>query len=207
MAEKKVELIKGEIVEPVEDYENKKKKNIFTYIGIGAVAVLIVVIIIVIIIVMNAYKKPVRNLVKGMNRANTEILMEAVYPEDVVTYKHIDAKNNGISWEDYLQNNDNLIKSRLENMYFKKAKCKVLAKEKISGSNFDKIHDFYIDKYDVEINKAYRLEVNMTFRTNSGSETPSGWICVVKIKGEGWKFCSEYSEKHFDFIDEALKFE
>lgn len=172
-----------------------------------AVSVLVLIVVIIAIVAgVNAYKEPVRHIVKGVNKADTLLLMENIYPEDMVVFKRFNEKNEGTAWKDYLKNNDDYIEKKMDEMGLKKAKCDIVAKEEIKGSNLEAIEDFYESTYEAEVKKAYRVEVNMTFSTKGGDETPSGWVCVVKIKDEGWKFCPEYSENHFDFIDEAIKF-
>lgn len=193
------------------DTEKNKKggfKKGLMIIGVSAVLVVILAVIIMIVSGINAYKKPIKTLVKGINKADTEMLMESVYNEDTVTVKRVNTKNDGTAWKDYLKQSDKNLESKLKDMGLKDADCEIIAKEKLSGSNLKKIEEFYEDKYEAEVKKAYRVEVNFTFKINGGgNETPSGWICVVKLKGEGWKFCPEYSEKHFDFVDTALNFE
>ncbi len=189
----------------VDDGKSKFRKMIVT--ALTAVALLIVIIaVIAIVSAVNAYKEPVRHIVKGVNKADTLLLMETIYPEDMVVFKRFNEKNAGTAWKDYLENNDDYIENKMDEMGLEKAKCDIVAKEEIKGSNLEVIEDFYESTYEVEVKKAYRVEVNMTFSTKGGDETPSGWLCVVKIEDEGWKFCPEYSENHFDFIDEAIRF-
>lgn len=197
---------KGDFQEAIID-EGKIKFRQMLMIASTAVSVLLLIIAVIAIVAgVNAYKEPVRRIVKGVNKADTLLLMENIYPEDMVVFKRFNEKNEGTVWKDYLKENDKYIKKKMDEMGLKKAKCDIVAKEEIKGSNLEAIEDFYESTYEVEVKKAYRVEVDMTFSTKGGDETPSGWLCVVKIKDEGWKFCPEYSENHFDFIDEAIKF-
>ncbi|MDE5569749.1 MAG: hypothetical protein K2I82_03740 [Ruminococcus sp.] len=186
--------------------DNKSKR---TLIGISAgIAIIVAVVIFTAVFVgLNAYRRPIKDVTKGVNKADTLLLMESIYPEDIITVKRINKKDSGTSWKDYLRQNDDYIESQMDKMGLKKAKCDIVAKEKISGSNLTNIKNFYQEAYEADVKKAYRVEVNMTFKTNGGNETPSGWLCVVKLKDEGWKFCPEYSEDHFDFIDKAVNFQ
>lgn len=175
---------------------------------ISAIAVIIITIVTAVAVSSASYKKPIKNIVRGVNKADTVLLMESIYPDSNISFRKIEKNKDGVEWETYIKQNDKYIKTKMKEMRLDKAKCDILAKEEISGSNFEAIRDFYSKNYDVEVKKAYRAEVDMTFKINGGgNETPSGWVCVVKIKGEGWKFCPEYSEKHFDFIDEAIDFQ
>lgn len=185
----------------------KVKKKVLTITLITVIAVAVIAVSVAVYAGLHAYQKPFKNVVKGVNKADTLLLMEAIYPEDMITVKRINKKESGTAWKDYLKQNDDYIEKRMDDMGLKKAKYEIVAKEKISGSNFDDIENFYEDKYEADVKKAYRVEVNMTFKTRGGDETPSGWICVVKLKDDGWKFCPEYSDSHFDFIDNAISFQ
>lgn len=200
-----VQLIKEE--NKTDENKSGGFKKVLMIIGVSAVAFIVLLVILMIISGVNAYKKPIKTLIKGMNKADTEMIMESLYNEDTITVKRINTKNDGTVWKDYLKQSDKNIELKLKDMGLKHTDCKISAKEELSGSNFKKVREFYEDKYDADVKKAYRVEVSFTFKTKGGNETPSGWVCVVKLKGEGWKFCPEYSEKHFDFIDTAIDFE
>lgn len=193
--------------EKPEEKKSGRFKKILMITGISVIILIILMITAMIISGLNAYKKPVKKLVKGMNKADTEMIMESLYNEDTITFKRVNAKNNGTSWEDYLERNDKNIKSKLKNMGLKSTDYNITAKEELSGSNLKEVREFYKNEYEADVKKAYRVEVSFTFKTKGGNETPNGWICVVKLKDEGWKFCPEYSEKHFDFVDSAINFE
>lgn len=198
---------KGGFQEAVPTDEGKGKfRQMLIMASAGVLVLVLIIAVIAIATGINAYKEPVKRIVKGINKADTLLLMETIYPEDMVTFKRFNKKNEGTVWKDYLKENDKYIKKKMDEMGLKKAKCDIVAKEEVKGSNLEAIEDFYESTYEAEVKKAYRVEVNMTFSTKGGDETPSGWLCVVKIKDEGWKFCPEYSEDHFDFIDEAVKF-
>lgn len=203
-SKKEIQLFREE---KPEGKKSGKFKKILMITGISAIILIILIIAVMIISGVNAYKKPIKKLVKGMNKADTEMIMESLYNEDTITFKRVNAKNNGTSWEDYLKQNDKNIESKLKNMGLKSTDYDIDAKEELSGSNLKEVKEFYKNEYEADVKKAYRVEVSFTFKTKGGNETPGGWICVVKLKDEGWKFCPEYSEKHFDFVDAAINFE
>ena len=190
----------------VKSPDNTSKKYLIIVLA-GIAVVIAIVIFTAVFIGLNAYRRPIKDVVKGVNKADTLLLMESIYPEDIITVKRINKKDSGTSWKDYLRQNDDYIESKMDEMGLKKVKYDIVAKEKISGSNLTDIKNFYQEEYEADVKKAYRVEVNMTFKTKGGNETPSGWLCVVKLKNEGWKFCPEYSEDHFDFIDGAVNFQ
>lgn len=181
--------------------EVKKKTSVFKYIGIAAIVVVVFVVVISVISALNAYKSPVETLAKGISKADTELIMESIHTEDSAAAIRVQAKDNGLSWKDYLRQNDKAIKSALEGMGIKKVKAEVVAKEKLSGSNFDDVERYYEEKFEADVKKAYRVEVEFTLKVNGEKKTESGWLCVVKLKNEGWKYCKQYSPDSFDFID------
>ncbi len=189
----------------------KKAKKVLTIIAIVAVITVITAICIAIYSGVNAYKKPVDDVIHGINKADSLEIMEAIYTDDMLMVKRVNEKNAGTEWKDYLKENDDRIETRMEELDLKKAKCDIVAKEELSGSNLDEVKKFYENEYQLDpddVKKVYRVEVNMTFKIkNGGDETPSGWLCVAKIKNEGWKFCPQCSQSHFDFIDEAINFQ
>lgn len=193
----------------VKSPDNMSRK-VYLIVSIGFAVIIAVLIFVTVYLGTHAYQKPISDIVRGVNKADTLLLMESIYPEDMITIKRINEKDKGTVWKDYLKHNDDYIEDKMDEMGLKKAKYEIVAKEKISGSNLAYIKSFYEREYDIDVSdvkKAYRVEVNMTFKTKGGTETPSGWICVVKLKDEGWKFCPQYSDDHFDFIDEAVNFQ
>ena len=92
-------------------------------------------------------------------------------------------------------------------MGIKRLKVDIIAKEKLSGSNFENIEKYYSDTYGLKAKKAYRLEVEFSFKQNGEKQTRKGWLCVVKVKGEGWKYCPKFSPDSFDFIDKTIYFQ
>lgn len=207
------------IVGTVEKTEKKKKKekkrkkdeekpikrgSIFNYIALFIVLFAVIFIIIFIFSVVNAYKKPVEHLARGIRKADSETIIESIYTDNTAAEIRLKAKDNGLTWEEYLKQTDKSIESAIDGMGIKRLRAKVTAKERLSGSNFDDIESFYMTKYDTKIKKAYRVEVEFTYRQGGEKMTSTGWLCVAKVKGEGWKYCKDYDLDTFDFIDTAL---
>lgn len=178
----------------------------------GILAAVLVVILLIFILAftifvnVNAYKTPIKDVIRGVNKADTELILEAVYPEDAIAERRVTVKNSELTWKDYLKQNDKKIDSKLDEEGFKRAKYDIVAKEKLSGSNLEEIEKYYDDEYGIEVKKAYRVEVEFVFKTKGGEETPSCWLTVAKLKDEGWKFCPEFSENAY-YITEAVAIE
>jgi hypothetical protein len=193
-------------VEPTEDTPIKRGGTLKYIIAILAV-VLIIALVIVIICASNSYKTPIKDLTKGIRKGNSQLLIESMYTESTAAELRLKAKDNGLTWEEYLKTNDKAIESTIDGLGIKRLKSEVLAKEKLSGSNFDNIEKYYKDTYSADAKKAYRVEVEFTYKENGEKKTVTGWLCVVKLKGDGWKYCPQYSPDNFNFIDTAIKFE
>ncbi len=184
-----------------------KRGGAFKYI-IGVLAlILIITLVILIMSAAGAYKSPIKDLTKGIRQSKSELIIDSIYTENTKAELSVKAKEQGLTWEEFIKNHDKSVESAMDGAGIKRLKVDILAKEKISGSNFDKIERHYKNNYNAEAKKAYRLEVEFSYKENGIKTTSSGWICVVKLKGEGWKYCHKHSNDKFDFIENSIKFE
>lgn len=193
-------------VEPASD-KPIKRGGTLKYVIAALIIILIFIIVIAIVAAAGSYKKPVATLAKGIRKGSSELIIESIYTESTSAELRLTAKENGLTWEEYLKKHDKEIESEIDGLGLKRLKAKVLAKEKLSGSNFDNVEKFYKDTYNVDAKKAYRVEVEFTYKENGEKKTTTGWLCVAKIKGDGWKFCPQYSPDNFSFIDCVVDFE
>lgn len=187
--------------------DGKAKKIL---IGIGIAAILIVLCIIAGLIVssLNAYKKPISKLAKGISKADTEMLMDVMYTEEGISEKKVRAKDNGLEWDEYMKQKDKMIKNLNESAGLKRVNAKVVAKEKLSGSNFDEIQNYYSKEFNADVKKAYRVEVNFNTKEIDGKAEYDGWFCVVKLKDGGWKYCPKFSpdqyQNELNFVERTI---
>ena len=179
----------------------------FKYIIGAIVLILIIALAILIMSAAGAYKSPIKDLTKGSRQSKSELIIDSIYTESAKAELSVKAKNNRLTWEEFIKNHDKSVESAMDGAGIKRLKVDILAKEKISGSNFDKIERHYKNNYNADAKKAYRLEVEFSYKENGIKTTSSGWICVVKLKGEGWKYCHQQSNDKFDFIENSIKFE
>lgn len=184
-----------------------KRGGAAKYLIAALILLLIMILVIFIISASGSYKKPIKDLTKGIRQAKSELIIDSIYTEATAAELRLKAKENGLTWKDYLKQNDKNIDSAIDGLGVKYLKADILAKERLSGSNFEAIEKFYDNTYSIDAKKAYRVEVEFTFRSNGEKQTRTGWLCVVKLKGEGWKFCPQHSADSFDFIDYAIKLE
>lgn len=152
-----------------------------------------------------SYKNPIKAFTKGVRKGDSQLITEALYTEAALAELRIKAKENGLTWNEYLKEYDKNIESAIDGLGIKRLKVDILAKERLSGSNFDNIEKYYYENYEIDAKKAYRVEVEFTYRENGEKRIATGWLCVVKLKKEGWKFCPEYSHDNFSFIEKPIE--
>ena len=177
-----------------------KTKAILIAVCVCVVLALIAALVIVIMGWVNAYKKPVKNMIKGINRGNTELIVDSMYTDNEESELKVRAKDKGLEWESYVSDNDKTIDTIRKSKNIKKIKADIIAKEKLDGSNLANVENFYRNGYNEEVKKAYRVEVKFTVKYKDGIKTEDGWMTVAKIKDSGWVYCPEGSDQ-FSFMD------
>lgn len=188
---------------PAPAADDNKSKKILIIVCICVAVTLICFIAGFIFGAANAYKRPIKEMVKGINKGDTERIISAMYTEDAAAELKVRSKDKGISWDDYIDQNDKSIDTIRNSKNIKKIKVKILAKEKLSGSNFTEVEKFFYTTYDEEIKKAYRVEVEFTVKYKDGEEVKTGWLNVAKTKSDGWKFTEQGSDQ-FDFVKDLI---
>lgn len=148
---------------------------------------------------LNAYNKPIKEMIKGINKGDTQRMVSAMYTDDEISELKVRAKDKGLDWESYLSDNDKTIDTLRKSKNIKKIKVDIVAKEKLDGSNLTQIEDYYKNSFSEEVKKAYRVEVKFTVKYKDGEQTDDGWLTVAKIKDSGWVYCPEGSDT-FEYI-------
>lgn len=184
-----------------------KRGGTFKYILAALALILIIVLVILIISAANSYKSPIKDLTKGIRQTKSELIIDSIYPENTKAELSVRAREKGLTWEEFIKKHDKSVESAMDGLGIKRLKVDILAKEKISGSNFDNIERYYKNNYNAEAKKAYRLEVKFTYKEDGMKTEAQGWICVVKLKGEGWKYSHHHSNDNFNFIASSINFE
>lgn len=164
-------------------------------IGVITIAAVIAGAVVFVSSLGGGYKKPVNEMIDGMNKCDTGKIISAMIPEDTLKEEK---KDSLLNWDKVLEKADDALetsKDLLEKKYGKNIKysVKFLDKEKIKGDDFDDLEDKYDDKFDVEISKAYKVDTEMKVKGKKDEDTNEVSFYVVKVKGDGWKI-STYSE-------------
>ena len=178
-----------------------KSKAVLITVCICFVLALIAALVLLIMGWVNAYKKPIKEMVKGVNKGDTERIISAMYTEDEIGELKVRVKDKGFDWDSYIKDNDKSIDTIRKSKNIKKISVDIVAKEKLDGSNLEKVEEYYKNSFGEEVRKAYRVEVNFTakYKDGGGEMNNDGWITVAKIKDGGWVYCPEGSDT-FDYL-------
>ncbi len=153
-------------------------KNIAILAGI--IAAIVVVIAIISSIFGSGWKKPIKNYVKGMEKANSEMYLSA-FPEfyaDQVEDIYTDE-----SLEKALENYEEEYGSKIKMSY------KITNKEKIKKDDLQKVQKYIKSKYDTEVkvSKGYKVRAKLTIKGTEDEDTDTDTIYVYKIDGK-WSY-------------------
>lgn len=176
-----------------ENPEQKKtnKRINFRLILICLAAVVVVVLGLWIFSSVNAYKRPIKAFAKGINRHDTELLIESVLSDGNIERMKAQIENSGKSWKEYAKENNKKLKKELKNNDFKKIKFEITDKEKVKGDELNLVKGMFTIMDDSEISKVCKVYADMTIKTKDHEKTSDVIFYVVKVKGEDWK-CIPY---------------
>lgn len=136
-----------------------------------------------------ARKKPVKMYVKGLNRSNAELMVNAMYTTDFIEKMKTELRSQGKDWDDNIHDYGKALEDDKKSAGFKKAKLKILEGAKVKGDMLSALKGYYKVFSGQDIKKAYRFSVEFTVKTKKEKSVKTGVIYVVKTKEEGWKFC------------------
>lgn len=179
-------------------FKNGDKK---TKIKMGAIAAAPLVLIIGLIIFFNCvsfgYKGAIKDLEKGITKADAEKIIDAVVPDDVIdTYKKDFGKSayKGILKE-YSEELDEFIEDEMGRNY--KFKMDIRSEMTLKKKEVSAIEDFLVDYYGTEatVKEGYKLKVRTSIKGKDDHDSETETIYVVKLGngGGGWKVVPNYS--------------
>ncbi len=217
--------------EPSQEPEivNKEKENDDTsgkgglkkrLTGIAILAGILLVILILgaalISMIAGAYKKPFKNIQKGIEKKDAAAIVEAFYPDSYISYMEDSVED----YEDSVDELDSLIddlEDVLQDDYFgdgMKIDIEYIEKEEVSGKTLKSINNHF-KAMGESVNKAYKVKINLMI---SGDEkTCEGKInnlYSVKLESGEWKlyideravdrFNNEFS-KPLDILEDNIE--
>lgn len=196
------EISTGDTPENENSGGNKKSgkffnKNIFS----GRNLILLLIILFVVVAVAgvsaffgSAYRRPLQKAVRGINNNNIELILSQVMTEEMLDdFMEEVTEKNEISWEEYCEDTaDGMeeLKEYVEDDFGKhfKISAKVLEKKDAKKRETRSIEEYYKSAgAECDIEKAYKLKTEITFKGRDDRKTMKVWLYTAKIDGEGWK--------------------
>lgn len=171
---------------------NKKPKG-KKYLIIPAVLVAAVVLLAGISCSANAYKRPLKNIVRGINKNNIELILKQVMTDDMLEDFKENAVDDDGDWKDFCDDtNDGMeeLKEYIEDDFGKHFKVSAEITDKKDAKkreikNLEKSCDSR--NMDCKIKKAYKLKTELTFKGKDEEKSMKLYVYSVKLKNEGWK--------------------
>lgn len=158
---------------------------------LGAAAVILILLIALLSSLFGSgYKTPLKKAVKGINKADSQLIMEAILTDDQIDELKDEAKEEDEDFGDMIDQFDDIIEDMsevLEDEYFgkhMKVSYKITDKEKASKKELRTLKKHYKDA-DQEVKKAYKLKVELTVKGKDEEETSKFNVFSVKLD-DGW---------------------
>ena len=181
----------------------------------AAVAVIVIAGVILFNLLFTGYKKPIKNVVKGINKIDGDKLFHAVIPKDQFDeFEEMIEDQYDEDYKDFVKEYEDTIKDEIKDNKIKhKVKIDFKGKKKVSGKTKKDIEEVASEVFEdmgldeVEVKKAYRvkveLEASVKYKKEKMSASSTAYIYVVKYKGcSGWYIAPYADENTFgDWLD------
>ncbi|MDE6092074.1 MAG: hypothetical protein K2G14_03160 [Ruminococcus sp.] len=177
----------------VSDNSKGKKKSTLIIAGI-AVIFIIILSLLSALIAGSSYKKPFKNIVRGVNKNDIELILEQILTDDMMEDVKDEIEDETDSdWKEFCEDAEDVMeemKEYLEDDYGKNVKFSVKFLDKKDAKkreikSLEKLYDSTDN--DIEIKKAYKVKLELTVKGKDDNENMKLWLYSVNIKGEGWK--------------------
>lgn len=170
---------------------SKNQKKGFAIIGV-ALVIIIVAVIMMFSSITGGYKKPVNQLINGLNSCDFEKVFSATIPDDKLKEVKDQLKEYDMDWDELIEEMNDSFEEYIEELeedYGKNVKfsVKFVDKEKVDDDEFEELEDAFEDDFDVEIKKAYKVKVKVTIKGKDDKDSSTSWLYVAKVKGDDWK--------------------
>lgn len=178
----------GAVPEETSATKNSKTNLV---LAAGIIIVLLIILGIISAIAGSGYKKPIKDMVKGLNKADGQLIMEALYTDDMLDDM---ADDEDVKIKELYDEMDDELEDALDDLedeYGKNIKVSVKFEDKkeLSDKKLEDYEDRYDDYYDadVKITKGYEVETTLKIKGKDDDDENEMTFIVLKIKGEGWK--------------------
>lgn len=181
---------------------------------------LIPIIILIIILIAsgisysaNAYRQPVKNIIKGINKNNIELILEQIMTKDELEeFKEDVVSDLDEDWNDFCDDTAEgmeELKEYIEDDFGKhfKVSAKIINSKDAKKREIKNLEKSYQSAdMDVKIKKAYKLKTELTFKGKNDKKSMKLWVYSVKLKDEGWKLMlDEEAMEDFEYdLDDII---
>ena len=115
--------------------------------------------------------------------------------------EYIDDLKDEDEWDDKLEDYNDSMEDTLDDIKIKIKKIEKkdkLSKKELKGAEeyFDYIYDCSVD-----VTKGYEFKIKLQANDDGDKDTTTQRICVVKVKGEGWKVITTEASYLKDYAD------
>ncbi len=142
---------------------------------------------------VNAYKRPLKNIVRGINKNNIELILQQIMTKDKMEDFKENVLDDDMDWKDFCEDTEDgmeELKEYIEDDFGKhfKVSAEILSKKDAKKREIKNIEKFYDSKdMEFEIKKAYKLKAELNFKGKEEEKTMKLSVYSVKLDGEGWK--------------------
>ena len=203
---KKVDNIAGDISNNLPG-SMKNNKNL-VYIAVAAIAALILLLLCVLCLGGGA-KGAVKKYVKAASNKNGgKTMMELTLPKSVI--KELKDEDE---YEDKVDSFNEMVEDMIDDLEDDETLPKfdkITRKEKLKKSDIrqaenyfeDMCEDYDADDDDIKVSQGFEMKVKTKFKNEDGeTKHDTEKICVVKVKGDGWKIIP-MSADELDYYDD-----
>lgn len=186
-----VDAVKDSLsMENIKGLKTNPNKNTLIALGCIAVVAILVIILIFTLIFGGKYKKPISNMLDGIEKTDAATYMKSV-PKcqlDYIEETYIDDYEQYDSLEEYYEEMLDSSLEYLEEEYGNDVKLSynVEKKTKLSDSKLKDIRDELEDNYDadVKVTKGYKVKVEMTIKGDDDDDEDTTTLTVAKVDGD-----------------------
>ncbi len=184
-----------------------KSKKGFIILGIAAV-ILVAVLVFIFNFLFSGYKKPIKNVVKGVNKIDIDKAAHAIIPKNQFKdFEEMIEDQFDDSYKSWVKDTENDVKDEIKDNKLKyKVKVNFKGKKKVNGSTRDDIEEYVSEMFEemgldeVEVKKAYRVKVYIEAEAKYKKEKANAGttinIYVVKYRGSsGWYIAPYFDEE------------
>ncbi len=197
----KLDDVKNLVGGHVEKFKNGDKNTKIKYCAIaGGIVAALIAAFILIFCVSWGYKGAVKDLQKGIQKADYERIMDACFPDDIVKQRKEEEGKD--EFNEKIEEFNEELEEELENKYGEGLKCSIDIRKKtaLKKKALSDIEDYLVDQYGTEatVKKGYKLKVRFSLKGSDDHYAETGNLYVVKLGngGGGWKVVAGYGEDH-----------